>query len=88
MAHITESGCFTVIVILVGSVDAKLCVTLHSVFGEKHTILHTGPTTYYTQREKHEHHRKIPLHSLSRQNLNNNHSITNNAIFEAVITHS
>jgi hypothetical protein len=38
MAHTTESDCFTVIVILVGSVDAKLCVILHSVFGEKHTI--------------------------------------------------
>jgi hypothetical protein len=61
------------------------------VFGEKHTIENTLDILHITHKEKNTPMNTIEIfhiYNLSRQNLNDNHSITNNTIFETALTQS
>jgi len=67
----------------------KLCITSHSVFGEKHTIENTLDVLRITHKGKNLNTiEKLLIHNLSRQDLNDNHSINNNTILETVLTQS
>jgi len=67
----------------------KLRITSHSVFGEKHTIENTLYVLRITHKRKNVNTIEIfHIHNLSRQNLNDNDSVTNNTIFETLLTQS
>lgn len=67
----------------------KLCITSHSVFGEKHTIENTLDLLHITHKREHMNTiEKFHIHNLNRQNLNDSHFITSNTIFETVLTQS
>jgi hypothetical protein len=67
----------------------KLCITSHSVFGEKHTIENTLDVLRITHKGKNMNAIEIfHIDNLSRQDLNDNHSITNNSILETALTQS
>ena len=59
------------------------------MFGEKHTIENTLDVLRITHKGKNMNTIEIfHIHNLSRQDLNDKHSITNNTIFEKILTQS